>query len=562
MRTKSKQIRKSPLLVLLGLGIWGLLAWIYNPLLLPLFDMSHTFIIKVLVFLVILWINVVWLYGVIHVLTVIFSLLVRDTTSRNPPPSEYPPVAVLYTTCNDFSLKAAESCVHQSYPFFKVFLLDDSTDPQEIARVEDFWKDNQEQCILIRRKVRRAYKAGNLNHALEEITEAYPYFAAVDSDEILPRDFLAALMPHFKTDSRIGFVQANHRYRQDCDSEFEKSMTAGVDLHWDLFLPSKNKYGFVMFYGHGAVIRSEVWRKMGGFPEVVSEDIAFAARARELGYHGVFERDVVAEESFPRDYTSFLKREVKVVKGTLQFLLGPARSFFSSPRVTVIEKLDLLGSALVLFLPLFFMGFVISANIILPLLVGLLNSIGSGIGAPLWYSILEPFGAGVRGLWTWDFYLVTVVSILSPLAYQLRAFLRSPWKLGVYAARSTSVYLSIVPTIAWEIVAYIGQRRVEFLVTGDRGQKPASAKRARLVYVAAIGLTLAGCAILIHNYAVLTIALAFLLHPVFLKWRAFGTGIALTAAIPFVFFVVVFGSIPFLLLGLTGALAASVPAHH
>lgn len=562
MKTEPKRIHKSPLLILLGLGIWGLLAWIYNPLLLPLLDVSPSFVVRALVCLVILWINVVWLYGVIHVLTVIFSLIMRNTIANSNQPAEYPPVAVLYTTCNDFSLKAAESCVRQNYPCYKMFLLDDSTDPQEIARVEEFSRDNQERCILIRRRVRRAYKAGNINHALEMIAESYPYFAVVDSDEVLPHDFLTSMMPHFGNDSRIGFVQANHRYRQDCDSRFGRSMTTGVDLHWDLFLPSKNKYGFVMFYGHGAVIKSEVWQKLEGFPEVVSEDIAFATRARELGYHGIFARDVVAEESFPRDYASFLKREVKIVKGTLQFLLGPARSFFRSAQVTITEKLDLLGSALILFLPLFFMGFVVTANIILPIVVGLLNSGGPEIGGPPWYSILEPFGAGAKDLWTWDFYSITVISILSPLAYQLRAFFRSPWTLGVYAARSTSVYLSIVPTVAWEIIDYLKRRKVEFLVTGDRSQNLASANGARTVSVMVVGLALAGCAALVHNYAVLTIALAFLLHPVFLKWRTFRTSVAIAAVVPFVFFVVVFGSIPFLLVGLTGALAAAVPAHH
>src|SRR5438270_7485653 len=49
----------------------------------------------------------------------------RDTSSM----SEHLPVAILYTTKNDFSERAVLSCVQQEYPRFHVFILDDSTDP-------------------------------------------------------------------------------------------------------------------------------------------------------------------------------------------------------------------------------------------------------------------------------------------------------------------------------------------------------------------------------------------------------------------------------------------------
>ena len=48
---------------------------------------------------------------------------------------------------------------------------------------------------------------------------------------------------------------------------------------------------------------------------------------------------------------------------------------------------------------------------------------------------MEALGSGIRQLWTWDFYLVTVLAILAPLVYQVRVLIRSPWRIAdVYGA--------------------------------------------------------------------------------------------------------------------------------
>ena len=48
-----------------------------------------------------------------------------------------------------------------------------------------------------------------------------------------------------------------------------------------------------MFLGHGAVLRRRCWGVVGGFPEIVSEDLAYAIRIREHGWRGYFVKDVV-----------------------------------------------------------------------------------------------------------------------------------------------------------------------------------------------------------------------------------------------------------------------------
>jgi cellulose synthase/poly-beta-1,6-N-acetylglucosamine synthase-like glycosyltransferase len=50
--------------------------------------------------------------------------------------SERPPVALLYTTCNDFVERSVRSCTEQDYPDHRVYILDDGTDPECRARID------------------------------------------------------------------------------------------------------------------------------------------------------------------------------------------------------------------------------------------------------------------------------------------------------------------------------------------------------------------------------------------------------------------------------------------
>ena len=565
MRTHPFRIHKTPYLMLTCFGLWLALVVHYDPLLFPLFDSIDAPVARVLLALAIGWVNLVWFYGGFHLASVVFSQLAQ----RLPEVPEAVDqgtgrVAVLYAICNDFDGRAARSCVDQDHESFLVYLLDDSTRDEERRRVDAFAAGNAGRCAVVRRPDRSGFKAGNLNHALMTVAHDCRYFAVVDADEVLPRDFLRRATRCFGLDPRIGFVQANHRYVRGAARTFAGDMSRGVDLHWGQFLPARNEGGFVMFYGHGAVIRREVWERVGGFPEIVSEDIGFTARARVQGFFGLFLRDLVAEETFPGSYQQFLRRELKVVKGTLQFLRGPGIGFLRAPKVSLIEKLDCVASCLVLFLPVFFLAFVLLADVALPYLIAherLVRTVGPAATVGAAASGMEVLGASLRHLWTWDFYLLTLYTILSPLIYQWMAFLRAPRDFARYALRSTTVFLSIIPAVAVGLISGLTRRKFDFKPTGDRqGQGEGGVMTQALSGL--LGLLLVTVGVLTGNVALMTVALAFALHAVFLGVRWESRIVRFSSLVPLVFFVAVFGAIPFVALGVAGALAAAMPAHH
>jgi len=566
MKPNLFRLQKSPMMVATGFIIWAALIWKYEACFIPLFNMVDSSVAKLIVAFAVFWINIVWFYGIFHFVGILFSKYSKPIPTINSfRIQESENVAILYTTRNDFYWEAAESCLNQDYPFFTFFILDDSTNSEKQGQVKEFLNKYGDRCRLIHRKDTTGYKAGNLNHALSKLSGDYKYFAVVDADEVLPKNFLSKMVPYFRIDENIGFIQANHRYRKAGISKFSSSMSKDVNLHWDLFLPARNKYGFVMFYGHGAVIRTDVWKKAGGFPTIVSEDIGFAVRSRELGFHGLFLKDVVAEEAFPNNYPGFLRREIKVVKGSLQFMTGHAGSFFASNNVTVTEKLDLIASISVLFLPAIFMCFLIAANIILPILIAsheLTVQMTGGIREWGWFYNTEAFAAKIRELWSWDFYLVTLITIIAPLFYQMNTLRRSPGRMLRYAAQSTAIFLSIIPALVWETVSYLLNRQVEFVPTGDSATSRIGGKSKRELFSAGFGLLLFVFSLLTWNLALLTVALSFMLHPILLRIGWNSSGLRIATLLPFLFFISVFGSIPLLLIGTSGMLTVIMPAHH
>ncbi|MBU6374347.1 MAG: glycosyltransferase, partial [Alphaproteobacteria bacterium] len=390
----------------------------------------------------------------------------RPRAPKAAPLADAPAVAVLYTTCDDFVERSAESCVALDYPNFHVYLLDDSRSEAARARVDAFAARHLESVTVVRRADRRGFKAGNLNHALENVA-AEPFFAVVDADEILPPNFLTDLVPHLVRNDSCGFVQANHRSRPDSETRLAQDLGVGIDIHWKWYQPLRNRYGFVMFLGHGAVLRRASWEAVGGFPELVSEDLAFAIAIREHGYHGRFVEDVVCFEEFPETVRAFRVRHVKWTRGTCEFLQHWMSPLLRAKKITTVEKLDILFPTLNLPLTFFFFLFMINAAVFLPLALGSVRPVTFVLaGHELAMPVLT-FKPGVERIFGTDFYLITLMTIVAPILCFILDLARKPVRLARFLADSTALYAALSPLTFIAVLGYVFTRKAQFLVTGS-----------------------------------------------------------------------------------------------
>lgn len=424
----------------------------------------------------VIFVCIAWLYGIYNLSVITFALYARFRDRNQVFDPEIPqnltrPVAVLYTTCNDFVEAGAASCVKMQYDNFTVYLLDDSTEESYKSRVDAFAGEH-DNVKVVRRKNRSGYKAGNLNHALHGIVTE-PYFVVADSDEILPPDFLAKLAPRIAADPNCGFIQANHQCIKH-GTKLQRDMCRGIDIHWKWYQPLRNRFGFVMFLGHGAILRRSCWEEAGGFPELVSEDLAYAIAIRENGYYGTFASDVVCLEEFPSSVRAFRVRHVKWTRGTCEFLHRFTPRLLKSKNISLPEKLDILFPTANLPLTLFFFVFMIMTSIVLPVTIGERTTLTIETGLSAMNIPIVRMPVEMNVLYTWDFYLMTVVALLSPLLCFILAMWRSPLKLLRFLAHSTSLYAALAPLSTICVVGYLKTRAARFLVTGDNVESTSS----------------------------------------------------------------------------------------
>lgn len=468
-------ISKAPLpyMYMTIFGLWvAALIW-FQPRLISVLDIAYDTPSYLVILLFILFIDMAWLYGIFNLSVILFGVIYNRFHKKPedvlvgmslPDP---PKVAILYTTYNDFVEESVRSCVEQDYKNYKVYILDDSTAEEYMAKVDEFASHYPRLVEVVRRDDRIAFKAGNMNNGLSHFATEEPYFAIADADEILPTDFLSKLVPVMEADDKCGFVQANHCCNPESESELGKAMGVGIDLHWEYYQPLRNAYGFVMFLGHGALLRRKCWEEIGGFPDIVSEDLGFAIAAREKGYRGRFIRDVMCFEDFPDTIRAFRVRHMKWTRGTCEFLHKRFGFLMRSKNISWTEKFDILFPTLNLPLTLIYFLFMVVANLAIPFYFGQQQIVTFELGGTTMTFPVMTLGSGFDILYTWDFYLITMLTFFAPVTCFIIGMWRTPIRLTRFISHSTSLYAALGPLSSIGVLSYLVTGKALFLVTGD-----------------------------------------------------------------------------------------------
>lgn len=153
-----------------------------------------------------------------HSLWSVFVLKSRNREKLRLKGDVVPTVDVLVTCCGedeDLILNTARAACSIDYPFqaFRVIVLDDGKSPS-LSRAIDALGE-QFPNLYYRSRIKRPgvphhFKAGNLNHGLEEtlnlIGGAGEFVAALDADMIPQPEWLRAILPHMILDERCALA--------------------------------------------------------------------------------------------------------------------------------------------------------------------------------------------------------------------------------------------------------------------------------------------------------------------------------------------------------------------
>lgn len=527
---------KKNIVYIIILTLWALTCLYFDfTLSQPIVFQTNIFAqVSIIMFLICL--NLFWLYGYYHLIFTVFSIFTRNKTVAVPLPAGEPKTAILYTTMNDFQSRSVQSCLTQRYQNYDVYILDDSSDITYRQEIDTFAKEYP-GVKVIRRPNRRGFKAGNLNNCLNQIHGDHEFFAICDADTVLPPDFLAKTIPCFSQDKNIGFVQARQTANPGQKGRFARIFGFNTDLHWRYYVPVKDRYGFMMFYGHGAVIRTSAWQDIGGFPEIVTEDLAFSSKLREKGYYGVLAANVECYEDFPETYRGLRKRTGKWLTGTMEYLLSFYPSLLKTPGVSWVEKADILIGAGSLLLALPFLLYVFIAGAALPLSQNLFR-----LNIPLFLILPEHWSSigdiltktEYKVYWGFDFYLIMLVTSCSQLLPVMHAFWKKPFQMLKFSAMFTFLCLATAITSSFDLIEYMFTRRTEFAVTGAAAKQILGIKEKVLMTLElTAGTILMLTACLTSNVWLLTVGLGLLLSPLVFKYDFENKIVNLLLNIPF-----------------------------
>ena len=494
------------------------------------------------------WIALTCFYASYHLVSFLFSIAVRMRHTDVPRNFESTPtVAILYPCMNDFREKSLDTCLAQDYPNYEVFVLDDSTICDERDRVDAYDKENSGRLTIIRRNIRKGYKAGNLNNGLRKIGRGYKYICVVDADELLPARFLAEMVGIAEGNQHFGFVQASHS--QYAETSYGKCMGDGIDLHWSYFLPARNHFGFVYFYGHGALLQSEALTAVGGFPEVASEDVALSTKFREAGYRGYFAHKIKSFEEAPPTYQAFRRRTQKATSGTLEFLARYYPSFFRSPNVSFVEKVDLLIATSLLYLPAVFFSFLFVLHCEILLLAGgsagLRGLIAGWSGS--YASVTTKLFLPLQG---WESSAFLLFTILAPLCYLVPNAFRCPRRVLLYILRAGAVHISVCFNILAVAFKWLLDRRANFVPTGDRSLDKSGSKRD--FWELYLGLAMLVIGLIMGSLCLLAVGLSLALVPPLHKSDLDGRVVSVAIALPAVLTIVAVLGTPLSAVGILG----------
>ena len=121
--------QRSPLMFVFVFVVWTASMLWFGPRLLQSLEAARGPVSSFALHYFVAFIPVAWLYGIYNLSVVLFALISRlqgqIVYAEGAPDT---PVAVLYTTCNDFVETSALSCASLDYEHYRVYILDDSSD--------------------------------------------------------------------------------------------------------------------------------------------------------------------------------------------------------------------------------------------------------------------------------------------------------------------------------------------------------------------------------------------------------------------------------------------------
>lgn len=253
-----------------------------------------------------------------------------------PPDFKYPKVSLHLPIHNEPPLmvrKTLEALAKVDYPNLEVLVMDNNTKDPAI------WEPVREDCERLGPMFRffhlenwPGYKAGAINHALEQTASDAEIIAIIDSDYILSPDWLKCMTPYFNNE-KVAFVQSPQDYRDHHISLFKDMCYWEYAGFFNIGMVQRNEYNAIIQHGTMTMIRKSALLEVGGWAEwCICEDSELGLRLYEAGHDSVYVKDSFGRGLMPDTFSGYMTQRFRWVYGAMQILKAHWRSFLPSKK--------------------------------------------------------------------------------------------------------------------------------------------------------------------------------------------------------------------------------------
>jgi len=260
------------------------------------------------------------------------------------PDFKYPKVSLhlpIHNEPPDMVRMTLEALDKVDYPNLEVLVMDNNTKDPAV------WEPVKVDCERLGPKFRffhlenwPGFKAGAINHALEQTAPDAEIIAVIDSDYILSPDWLNCMVPYFDNEN-VGFIQSPQDYRDRDQSAFKSFCYWEYAGFFNIGMVQRNEYNAIIQHGTMTMIRKSALLEVGKWSEwCICEDSELGLRLYEAGYDSVYVKDSFGKGVMPDTMSGYMTQRYRWVYGAMQIIKAHWRSFLPSkePKLTPAQK--------------------------------------------------------------------------------------------------------------------------------------------------------------------------------------------------------------------------------
>ncbi|MEQ1740551.1 MAG: glycosyltransferase [Methyloglobulus sp.] len=252
------------------------------------------------------------------------------------PDFKYPKVSLHLPIHNEppkMVRKTLEALAKVDYPNLEVLVMDNNTKDPAI------WQPVEADCKRLGSKFRffhlenwPGFKAGAINHALEQTASDAEIIAVIDSDYILSPDWLKRMVPYFDNEN-VGFVQSPQDYRDLHVSAFKSFCYWEYAGFFNIGMVQRNEYNAIIQHGTMTMVRKSALLEVGNWAQwCICEDSELGLRLYEAGYDSVYCKDSFGKGLMPDTMSGYMTQRYRWVYGAMQIIKAHWRSFIPSKK--------------------------------------------------------------------------------------------------------------------------------------------------------------------------------------------------------------------------------------